>query len=202
LVFYKRLPFIFLSIFLFILLFVLLGYQAGANPAYIYQQKMESIIIPDPDMFNKDPVMNLLGKSIDQIKQVLGETDEQGYSGWLGPSYNIYFRHKEGVVQSSETIENKIAVSIILGQGQEVLGARVGMLFSEIQDIFGAPDFGPELGMDNLYHMDYFFGEIINQTPEVFLSFSAYAVNSPTHQAFVKWEGFEYGQIKILQAQR
>ncbi len=49
---------------------------------------------------------------------------------------------------------------IILGLGQEVLGAKVGMLFSEIKEILGEPAFGPELGMDNLYYMDYFFGEM------------------------------------------
>ena len=193
-IFCKRLPFIFLCIL--ILSFVLLRYQTVENPAYSQRQKVESIGILDPDIFNMDPVMNLLGKSFDEIKQVLGEPDEQGYSGWPGPHFYILFRHEDGIVRfcSPEPLENKYAVSIILGQGQEVLGAKVGMRFSEIKDILGAPYFGPELGMDNLYYMDYSVGEIKNQIPEVFISFSAVAKNRPTHEAFVKWEGFKDGE--------
>ena len=196
----KRLPYLFLLIF--VLPFILLGCQAVENPVYAHQQKAESIGSPVLDMlFEKDPVMNLLGKSFDEIKQVLGEPDEQGYSGWLGPHYYILYRHKEGVIRfsSPKTIENKIAVSIILGPKQEVLGAKVGMVFLEIKDILGVPDFGPELGMDNLYYMDYFFGETNHQIPEVFISFSADRINGYTNDVFIKWEAFEDGQMEILQ---
>ncbi len=197
----KRLPFICLSVV--IMSIVLFGYQAVVNPSFFQRQQVEISGIPESEMFKKDPVMKLLGKSFDEIKQVLGEPDEQGFSEWLGPHYYILFRQKEGVVRfASPEPENKIAVSIILGQGQEVLGAKVGMLFLEIKDILGAPDFGPELGMDNLYHMDYFYGETKNQLPEVFISFSAYAINSHTQEAFVKWEGYENDQKQILQAQK
>ena len=75
---------------------------------------------------------------------MLGEHDEQGYSGWLGPHYYILYKHEKGVVRfcSPEHLDNKIAVSIFLGPGQGVFGARVGMTFPEIQDILGTPDFG------------------------------------------------------------
>ncbi len=73
------------------------------------------------------------------------------------------------------------------------------MLFSEIKDILGAPDFGPELGMDNLYYMDYFFGET-NNMPEVYISFSSDRINGSTNDVFIKWEAFEDGQMEILQA--
>ena len=188
----------------FILSFILMGYQRVVNPEYSNGQKVERIGIPGQDMFSNDPVMNLLGKSFDEIKQVLGEPDEQGYSQLLGQHHYILFQQKQGAVQFSSPvpIKNKIAVSIILGPGQEVLGVKVGMLFSEIKDILGTPNFDSELGMDNLYYMDYYFGETKNQIPEVFLSFSANAINGPTQEAFIKWDGFEYNQIKILQVQR
>jgi hypothetical protein len=200
LIIYKRLPFLLISI----LPFVLLGCQSVDNPVYSHQQMVGSTGSPVLDMFEKDPVLNLLGQSFDQIKQVLGEPDEQGYSGWLGPHYYILYRYKEGVIRfcSPESIENKIVISIILGPGQEVLGAKVGMLFPEIIDILGTPDFGPELGMDNLYYMDYFFGELIHQTPEVFISFSAVGINSPTLDVFIKWAAFEYYQRELLLAVR
>jgi hypothetical protein len=100
----------------------------------------------------------------------------------------------------SGAIENEIAVSIILGPGQEVLGAKVGMRFPEITGILGAPDFGPEIGMDNLYYMDYFGGEINDQIPDVFISFVAVSMNSPTDHVFIKWEAFKYEQTEIFQA--
>ena len=195
---FKRMPLILLSIFM--LPFVLLGCQTVDGLAYSHQEKIVSIKNAGPDMFNEDPIMNLLGKSFDEIKQVLGEPDEQGDSNWYGPHYYILYMHKEGFIRlsSPDPIEKKIVVSIILGPGQEVLGARVGMTFQEIQDILGAPVFGPDLGMDNLYYMDYFFGETNHEIPDVFISFAADDINGPTHDAFIKWEDFEYDKMEMM----
>jgi hypothetical protein len=181
--------FTFLFLFVVVLLLVLSNKPRG-NIVYSTTEKMEGIKSSTVDLFQKDPVMNYLGKSFDEIKQVLGEPEEQGYGSWSGPHYYMHFRHKEGVIRffSPDDIENRIVVSIFLGEDREVLGAKVGMTFSEIKNILGVPDSGPELGLDNLYYMDYFFGEIKNQIPEVFLSFSSDAINSPTHEAFLKWE--------------
>lgn len=103
--------------------------------------------------------------------------------------FYILFQQEKGFVRfcAPELAENKIAVSIILGPGQEILGKRVGMFFSEINDTLGEPAFGPELGMDNLYYMDYFFGEMNHQVPEVFISFSAACFDCPTQDVFIKY---------------
>ena len=198
-IFYKRLPLILISVL--ILAFVLSS-QVVDNLAYSHKEMEENTARPDLNIRNKDPVLNLLGKSFDEVKQVLGEPDEQGYSRWLGPHYYILFQHGKGdilfsspvssPVSSPELLENKIAVSIILGPGQEILGAKTGMHFSEIKEILGEPAYGPELGMDNLYYMDYFFGEMSDQVPEVFISFSAACIDCPTQDVFIKWEAFEY----------
>ena len=189
-----------LLLLILIVLFALVGCQPVVNPEYDHLQKAEYISNPVSNMFEKDPVMSLLGKSFLEIKQVLGEPDEQGYSGWFGPHHYILYRYEEGFIQfcSPELIENEIAVSIILGPGQEVLGAKAGMHFPEITGILGAPDFGPEIGMDNLYYMDYFGGEINDQRPDVFISFVADSMNSPTDHVFIKWEAFEYEQTEIF----
>ncbi len=184
---------------------ILLLYQEVEQNAYFMQHRVESAESPLLEgvdnaespflgVFVKDPVMNLLGKSFDEIKQELGEPDKEGYSRWLGPHYYILYEQEKGVVRfcSPEPVENGIAVSIILGPGQEILGAEVGMLFSEIKEILGEPAYGPELGMDNLYYMDYFFGEMSDQVPEVFISFSAACIDCPTQDVFIKWEAFEY----------
>ncbi|MGB7606734.1 MAG: hypothetical protein WBL93_14785 [Lutisporaceae bacterium] len=183
------------------------GYQRGESSADSYLQEVEATGIStvdintvdikiDESMMIDDPVMNLLGKSFYEIKQVLGKPDEEGYSELFGPHYYILFQQKKGFLQfcSPEPLENKVAASVILGLGQEVLGVKVGMVFSEIKDILGPPDFGPELGMDNLFYMDYFIGE-------AYLSFSADSINGSTKDAFVKLEDFEYDQMG-LQAQR
>jgi hypothetical protein len=72
------------------------------------------------------------------------------------------------------------------------------MTFPEIIDILGAPAFGPEFGMDNKYYMDYYFGEINHEMPEVFISFSAVAVNGPTDDVFIKWEAYEYDKVELM----
>ena len=189
---------------LIILPFVLVGCHAVMNSEDKPLQKEEYIGDQVSSMLEKDPVMSLLGKRFLEIKQVLGEPDEQGYSDWLGPHHYILYRYEEGFIQfcSPEPIENEIAVSIILGPGQDVLGVKVGKRFPEITGILGAPDFGPEIGMDNLYYMEYFVGEINDQIPEVSISFVAVSLNSPTEHVFIKWDAFKYEQTEILRAAR
>ncbi|MBW6463223.1 MAG: hypothetical protein K0B84_03450 [Firmicutes bacterium] len=194
----------FVLLLIFILPVFLLHSKAVEEPVYAYQQQIEGA---ESLIFNKlenDPVIDLLGKNFDEIKQVLGEPAEQGHSSWLGPHHYILYRYEEGFIQfcSPETIENKIAVSIILSPGQEVLGAKVGMRFTEIIGILGTPDYGPVIGMNNLYYMEYFRGEIKNQMPEVLISFVAVSMNSPTDHVFIKWETFEYDQTRTYQAAR
>jgi hypothetical protein len=158
---YKHFTFIVLLIF--ILPTILLDSKAVDKSEYAYRQIFESTESHVLGKFENDPVMNLLGKNFDEIKLVLGEPAEQGYSSWLGLHHYILYRYEEGFIQfcSPESIKNEITVSIILGPGQEALGAKVGMRFPEITGILGAPDFGPEIGMDNLYYMDYFGGELM-----------------------------------------
>lgn len=192
-----------LLLFLILILpFVPVACQSAANPEYdhLQMQKAEYIVDPVSSIFEKDPVMRLLGRSFLEIEQVLGEPNEQGHSEWFGPHHYILYQDEEGFIQfcSPEFIENEIAVSIILGLGQEVLGARVGMRLPEIVDILGVPDFGPEIGIDNLYYVDYFEGEIIDQIPEVFISFAATSLDSPTDHVFIKWEAFKYEQTEII----
>lgn len=199
---YKHLTFVLLLFF--ILPAILVGSEAVGIPVYAYREQIESAETLVINKLENDPVMVLLGKNFNEIKQVLGEPAEQGYSSWLGPHHYILYRYEEGFIQfcSPEPIENKIAASMILGPGQEVLGAKVGMLFPEIIAILGVPDYGPAIGMDNLYYIEYFRGEINDQIPEVFISFVAVSMNSPTDHVFIKWEIFKYDEMKMLQAAR
>ena len=146
------------------------------------------------DLVQKDPKVDYLGKSFAEIKEVLGEPDEQGESSWYGPHNYMLFNHEEGEIlfhsPKEKDMEDKLVVSIILGEGLAVLGVEVGMTFAEIEDVLGSPDFGPKPGMENLYYMEYFFGETSNGVPEIFISFSADSINGPTRDAFIKWEAF------------
>lgn len=196
--FCKRFTLMFLSVF--ILSFFLLGCRTVEVPGYSQQETMVSAENIDLDMFTEDSVLILLGKSFTEIIQVLGEPDEQGDSSLYGPHYYLLYLHKDGVIRlcSPKPMEKKIAVSIFLGPGQEVLGARVGMTFTEIMDILGAPAYGPEFGMDNKYYMDYFIEETNHPIQEVFISFSAEAIDSVTDDVFIKWEAYEYDNVEIM----
>jgi len=77
---YKRLLLFLLLIF--ILPFTLLGSQAVDKPIYAYRQETENTGNLIFNKFENDPVMDLLGKTFDEIEQVLGEPDEQRYSSW------------------------------------------------------------------------------------------------------------------------
>ncbi len=154
---------------------------------------------PISNLFENDPVMSLLGKSFIEITQVLGEPDEKGHSEAFGPHQYILYKHDKGFIRfaSPDSLETKIAVSIILGPGREVLGATVGMQFPEIIDIVGTPDFGPEIGMEDIYYMDYFYGEINNQMPEIFVSFVAVSKDSPTAYVFIKLEHSKFEETLL-----
>lgn len=145
---------------------------------------------PAAGLFPEDSVMHCLGKSFCEVKRLLGEPDEEGYSSLYGPHQYMLYRQEEGVLRfGSPEGEEKTVVSIILGPGQRVLGAKVGMTFPEIRKTLGEPEYGPDPGLDNLYYMDYFFGETDNGIPEILFSFSAEDITGPTGEAFIKWEG-------------
>ena len=189
---FKRLPYLFLIIL--ILIFALLGFRAAEKPLLIQPHKTENNGISVPDRFENDPVVQLIGKSFDDIKQQLGEPHEHGFSSLLGPHNYILYRSKDGYIRfgSPGSEENSIATSIIIGPGQEVLGARVGMDFPEIVAILGEPDFGPEPGINNQYYMGYHWGELSDQLPEYYISFTADNIDAPTRDIFIKWEGYQY----------
>ena len=148
----------------------------------------------DSGLWQKDSTLNLLGKSFAEIKEALGAPNEQGYSNEYGPAEYMLFKSKGGAIAfySPEKLENKRAISIVLGEGKSILGTEVGMTFAEIEDTLGPPTFGPEPGMENSYFMDYFLGKTTNNKPEVLISFSADDISSGTYEVFIKWEAYNF----------
>jgi hypothetical protein len=171
--------------------------MALLEPEYDLRQEEEHVARPISNQFEDDPKIRLLGKSFTEITKLLGAPDDKGYSEMFGPHQYILYRHDEGFIRfcSPESQENEIAISIILGPGQEVLGAKVGMQFSEIIDILGTADYGPDIGIDDLYYLDYYYGEINNQIPDIFVSFVAASLNSPTEYTFIKMENLKFEEL-------
>ena len=190
---YKKLPYLFFIIL--ILITALFGFRAVEKPLFAQLQKTEDNGTPVPGRPDNDPVVRLIGHSFDDIKQQLGEPHEYGTSTWLGSHNYILYHINDGFIRfasPADSEENSIVTSIIIGPGQEVLGTRVGMDFPEIIAILGEPDFGPEPGVDNQYYMDYYWGELNDQLPEYLISFTADAIDTPTRDIFIKWEGYKY----------
>lgn len=214
-------PLLLFILLIFILLLIFWGYQFWQSQNHVYSQEIEMVdhIYSqeqkiegvesclelhdiDFDFLQRELALNLLGKSFAEIKELLGDPQDEGYSNLHGPHNYMLFNFKNGPIlfSSPGDMEKKLAVSILLGGEQEILGARVGMTFLEIKNILGVPNFGPEPGQDNLWYIYYFYGEMTNEVPEVFISFSADAVDSPTHEAFLKWErmGNWDGKVTLL----
>ncbi len=195
---------------IFILLLIILGQFRGqktyANTPEINMLKVDTVencparSAPDLGLLQQDLALKFLGKSFTEITEALGEAQEQGYSSWHGPHNYMTYNFGNGPIRfcSPLDVKDNLAVSIFVGAEQEILGAKVGMTFAEIQDILGAPAFGPAPGMGDLYYMDYFFYAPNSQLPEVFISFSADAINSPTRYAFIKWEAFEHDKVELM----
>ena len=191
-----------LILLILILPLLLMGCETAVESDVERPQEEVPMANPVSSLVETDPVMHLLGKDFTEIIRYLGEPDEKGDSEFVGPHHYILYRYEEGFIQflSPDSLDNAIAVSMILGPGQEVIGVKVGMDFNEIAGILGTPDFGPEIGMDNLYYMDYFWGEINDQIPEFFVSFAAVSMDSLTDHAFIKWEHSKRDEITLLAA--
>lgn len=202
----------YLSLGLFIILFSLLllflkadlfseKYAHTQEPGFAdnenYIEDCSNSIKPLAAAIRQDPALNLLGKNFSEIKEILGEPAEEGSSNWHGPHHYLSYEFEEGIVRfnSPQGLENNTAVSIILNGRHELLCARVGMSFSEIEDVLGSPSLGPKQGLDDLYYMNYYLGTNSNQTPEIVISFSAEKIDGPTFEVFIKWEGFDYERI-------
>lgn len=189
----KRHTSLFLLLILALILafvFVLAGFKTMIKPRSESLLKNEAIGLSYENTFEEEPVISQLNKSFLEIKNVLGEPDEEGHSNWLGPHTYLLYQYEEGYVRycSPDSLENPTAVSIVLGPGQEVNGAKVGQDFHEIKDVLGEPDYGPEMGMDNLYYMEYFESDTNEQVPYILVSFVASSIDSRTEQALIKKE--------------
>ena len=174
--------------------------ESNGNSFSLYEREIETNLY----LHERDPVIKLLGKSFDKIIGVMGDPDEQGYSSWNGPHHYMLYNYKDGSItfHSPEELDNKTAISMSLGEGQTILGVEVGSDFEEIRDVLGKPDSGPEPGLDDLYYMDYHFGEKKDGVPEVFISFTADTIDGETRDVFVKWEAFDYKQKETFQVAR
>jgi hypothetical protein len=178
--------------FLVIVILLLVLFGSNNMSAYSYEDDWESMERSVAELPQMDSPLSLLGKSFTNIKDVMGEPDDEGYSNWYGTHYYLSYTHKNGTIHfcSPTHTKNKVAILIILEAGQEVLDVQVGMPFQDIKSALGEPDSGPVLGMNNEYFIDYYFGQIKDGVPEVLLSFSAKEPESPTYKAFIKWEAF------------
>jgi hypothetical protein len=169
-----------------------------AYPKEPNNQNQESLTRLDkPDWLQADPIIKFLGKSFGEIKELLGEPQHEGYSSWNGPHRYLIYQFDNSKVRFNSPLDlaDNIVVSIIMEGELEIAGARVGMHFSEIRKAWGEPDYGPERGLDNSYFMDYYLGEKDDQTPEIFISFAAGGIDSPTLDVFIKWEAFDYESL-------
>ncbi|MFO7941605.1 MAG: hypothetical protein R6U92_03045, partial [Bacillota bacterium] len=154
------------------------------------------------DISPEDPIPGLLGKSLGEIEQAMGRPDDSGHSDQFGPHYYILFQSEEGSIRfsspqpvgdlaSPESVEDPqdfVAESVLLEPGREVMGVEVGAHFSEIIGKLGEPDFGPESGLNGLYHIDYLIEDPRREDSQILVSFSAESPDSPTLDCFVKLE--------------
>jgi len=199
---------LYLSLGLFIILFSLLFLfvkTSDLSESHAYSQQPEptsaencsNSVKPLAAKIQNDPALNLLGENFSEIKDIFGEPAEEGSSNRYGPHNYMSYEFNEGIVRfnSPQGLENDTAVGIIISGNHKILGARVGMSFSEIKNVLGSPSHGPKQGMNDLYYMEYFLGDVNNRNPEIVISFSAEKIDGPTVDAFIKWEAFDYEKL-------
>jgi hypothetical protein len=137
---------------------------------------------------------SFLGKGFDEIVDALGEPSDEGYAFDYGPHEFILYEFENGSVRfcSPEGLEDPVAISIIVLGELEVMGTSVGMSFMDIQAILGESDYGPAYGLDDTYHMVYYFEDHEGVSGHCTVTFSAASLEGPTYEAFIKLENFDY----------
>ena len=130
----------------------------------------------------ENPVLSLLGRKFEEIKEVMGEPDDVGYDSQYGPHRYMLYVRGDGHLRfcSPENLDNLRAISIIMESTGEVLNVEVGMTFEEIQGVLGEPDYGPKSDMAERYYLEYILED------QIYVSFSASSDDGPTDDAFIK----------------
>jgi len=168
-----------------LLLVILLLLVMAFTPSGGLKQLAEDVLSTsgESSSYTGDPLLKFLGRDFREIKDNMGEPVQEGYSSWYGPHHYLLYSKDDGNIRfcSPEGARPREAVSLIAGRGVEVLGVRVGMTFTEIEQLLGQPDYGPEPRSDKLYYIDYFLFD-----GQLYVSFSAGAPDGPTSDVFIK----------------
>jgi hypothetical protein len=180
--------FIFLIIFL-----VIIGWGNQNSKIVTYEHTPQVIADQEDIVYTYSGITTLLGKEFKEIVREFGQPHESGFSNLYGPHEYLLYQYKDGAIRfcSPEDLDINVTVSIILTGEMEVLGARIGMSFSEIENILGQSDHGPDFGMDENYYMMYFFDGNETCMSGFTVTFSATSPDGPTFEAFIKWENYD-----------
>lgn len=137
--------------------------------------------------------INFLDKSFQEVKHILGKPDDHGYSGWYGEINYLYYEKDDIFLMSpyygTPIQGDEMVTAIELGEGSEVLNARVGMTFKEIERVLGPPDDGPyECIKEGNYILGYSLKDVtgFSSGEQIDLSFYAIDPYKPTYKAFIK----------------
>lgn len=118
------------------------------------------------------------GRSMDEIKAVLGEPGDQGF--FQGAEYFFYRDVGLALFFWSASGEENLVRSIQLSKGGELAGIRVGMTFAEIKAILGAPVYEGYSEYEENYALVCDYGQYR-------LFFSADTIDGPTTTVRVKY---------------
>lgn len=171
--------------------FVILGGGRAVSPAVKWALEERPAEIPED--YREDPVVSLLKKDFDEVREILGEPDEEGYDGRFGGVDYLRYQEEALFIMSPhfdvDDLEEEVVNSILMGEGSEIFNIEVGMTFEEIAGILGPPDSGPSLDerTRDYYSIWYAFGDRDNQVPEFELFFSARDLDARTFEAFLTW---------------
>jgi len=141
------------------------------------------------DSFYKDPVLQYLGWSQEDIIELYGEPDIRGLIGGPGGEFLYYGEKNISFIFAGE---DEIVNNLKLFPGGEVLGVQVGMSFNEIEEILGPPRDRGYDEHDGCYSMVYWLGEEKNDLGEIEIYFHAVSdnANAPTESVMVLWKKY------------
>jgi TolB protein len=108
-------------------------------------------------------LINYLGMDLDEIEKSYGIPEDTGY--WSGSAYYSYIDSKSIVFFYDEFgysgYPGKVWTLMYSG-AQDILGARVGMTFTEIKEILGSPFAEEYSELDEDYILSYVFEDALN----------------------------------------
>jgi hypothetical protein len=142
---------------------------------------------PLKNNFYRDPVLSHLGMTKEKVIKKYGEPD---YAVEPGSNEKSSLFYQDEKILFFLDDEKEVVNNMEIYSGKEILGTKIGMTFSEIENILGEPNEKGYNFQDENYSLSYFLGKVTGGMGEVEIWFSSDTEDGKTNKATILWKKY------------